>query len=453
MYTVTSVSESNDTNEPQPTLSFKTRYVGDGFVEVDITESQHQTTIISIDISYTFCTRDPAVASASQQDLSLTQHAYITEAKLRRFRTLYIRVPQRLYDYYMILRFGTITIHDTNVQFEMSKAQTVCVPHDFAQHPFAVGDTVKFQQTHSSFWGNGRIEQITEPGHGRQVAHVKSIWPWHNLSDKVFEIPVENMHVGFGERSRAKLIDIADWMQIYEFLFFAHHARRKAFHVFESVHDAILDNLRRCIFESDREQNEYSDEERWNFIALIHYTDLELDIMACAQFIAFSVTQFIACQPLHYEYNTKVSKYPYINDAMDVRIKCGLCQIDGCAQMPLKLRNVRRHELYTFGLDYIANLGASLPAAQKYDFTQLLQRTPDTECDVCAVSFHPMSYYYACDAKLETQHYVCLPCMKKRVARYQQFVNILNELYHVHELDAYCVSQIVHCVVGFVRLA
>ncbi len=131
-------------------------------------------------------------------------------------------------------------------------------------------------------------------------------------------------------------------------------------------------------------------------------------------------------------------------------IGCGLCPIKSYYKTVTKLRNNWTHKMLAFAT-YGKQTGYKEDV--EYDFAEMMRSGTGCACDICLIEFHSMSLIYCCESPLDKQHDICMQCMDRNVLEYKRLLNTLNDLYYIHELDHYCVSQVVYFVIGLVRLS
>eukprot|EP00484_Ammonia_sp_Unknown_P028213 CAMPEP_0197024306 /NCGR_PEP_ID=MMETSP1384-20130603/4877_1 /TAXON_ID=29189 /ORGANISM="Ammonia sp." /LENGTH=547 /DNA_ID=CAMNT_0042452669 /DNA_START=83 /DNA_END=1726 /DNA_ORIENTATION=- len=426
----------------KPTLVIESSYTGNGFVTMSIVECN--SSIFVFQLKYCFTSNHVAEQCAVDElEFHIEQ---FKPQKIHRDRLL-VRIPQQLHDYHFVFQLrgraktqavsrlddSTVVTSEPFVAWtQWTELTSIAIPCDAAEHQFQQDEIVKFQLPNEPFWSFGKVIEIEQDAYGKQVAQI--LYKKKGKDDETYKVSIENLK--FETRYRSKLVDLTDWMQLSQQLFFD-GKEQNIEQVFVSVHDTLCANITHYIYDCDDAQ----DPERWSVIELVFHGDIVQDIKCCARFIALNVTQF-----LQESSGRDSADELVIHNGLS--IGCGLCPIQRHYRTLTKLRNLWQYKLSAFArygreTQYNTNMN--------YDYADMLENGVGVSCDICSVDFHHMSYLYCCDSKLEQQHDICMACMNRNVLQCQRLLNTLNDLYYLHELDRYCVAQIVYCIVGLIR--
>ena len=163
--------------------------------------------------------------------------------------------------------------------------------------------------------------------------------------------------------------------------------------------------------------------------------NIDSDFKYCARYLSFEILDFL------YQDNNNECKKGVKS------INCGLC--------PEKdhRRAVMHHKAaWPVELDVMYEL-------QKSETMDVSSWAPNhiknlrmgTMCDICVVEFHHFDYLYSCETRKYNQHAICLSCMNRNILGHKRLVDVLNQLYDIHNLSQDCVKEIVYFVVGWIH--
>lgn len=456
--------------EWKPTFDFKAEYIGNGFINITVIAANSP--IGQFEIKYAFYDQfdddhkvkdnekdNEKEMEKDKDDESLSFETVQFGPKKMKENSFLIRIPQRIYDYIFIFHFRALAQKPRHIMnnneppirewTEYSDEQRIFIPFDSPTYQFKVGENVLFQcpDSDDKFWTHGKIIKFGDDN----MADILYSRSERNSDDKeeeiTYQINVDNLKCE--ERERTKLIDLTDWNDIYQNLML-NGKPNDIQQTYFTLNDILSVNLRVWIYGD--EQEETFNEDQVNWISLVFFGDIDQDIKCCSRFLALNIVKFLdEDYEINHKHNHNMynicnpNNYDIVNN--NLSIGCGLCPIRDHYRNPTKVRNLW-HSKLIMHREYARNKGGKM----RINYIGALLNGWSIMCDICAIGFHHMSYLFLCDSVLDEQHDICLPCMNRNILQFKRLQDIFNDLYHIHGLDHYCVSQIVYCLVGWVHL-
>eukprot|EP01084_Bolivina_argentea_P000067 124_1 len=421
-----------------PTLNICSEYIGNGFMKITLTECDSAVNLFELKYCFSII-KYHNQSNENELSFNITD---ISPQKMSR-NSLLIRIPLELYDYHFIFQFRAHAIKEGTSLTKWTKytnIKSIFIPFDVPLYTFKTGDIVRFQLPNHAFWAKGKIikisEEITQKNNGSKIADI--LYEQSDSNHETFQINVNNLK--FADRQRHKLIDLTNWMDLCKHLFFNEKMKNIKIiqNTFVAVYNVLETNITKWIYNQSKGNNN----EQRSFLQLVYFGAIDQDIKCCARFIALNICIFLEEIQVTKQCNNNV-----INNGM--YIGCGLCPIENNYQTVTKLSNNLQCKLLSFTA-YGKQTGYK--PKECFNFIDMVKNGTGCACDICLIEFHSMDYIYCCESSLDKQHDICIQCMNKNVLEYKRLLNTLNDLYFIHELDHYCVSQIIYFVIGLVRL-